>query len=199
MKFGFSSSGNAETGNARIATPNTRISTTAQTNSGITAAESPPTVNTRSTFLPLFIAAAMPPKMLMGAIKINATIANCADLPAAGPKISPTGCSYCNEVPRSPVTTPPIHRPYCTTSGLSKPFSLFQISKASTVASLPRVCLAISPGKIEVIKKMITETMTRVKSDSPTRLTMNLSIEISSLATTEQHLLTCRTNKKRPT
>ena len=111
-----------------VTTTTTKTSNTAQTNSGITAADKPPTVNIRSTFLPLFIAAAMPPKILIGAIKINATIANCADLPAAGPKISETGCSYCNEMPRSPVTTPPIQRPYCTTSGLSKPFSLFQIS-----------------------------------------------------------------------
>ena len=48
----------------------------------------------------------------------------------------------------------------------------------------------MSPGMIEVIKNTINETITNVKIESPIRLTMNLNIELLSLATTPLTLLT---------
>ena len=167
------SSGKAETGKARIETPKSKIRSTDQTNSGITAAESPPTVINLSANFPRFIAASIPPRTLNGTMMRNATSAIWADLVAAGASSSETGISYVVETPRLPLINSLFIFMNWVTSGLSRPCSFLYSSTDSIDASRPSFCRATSPGSTFVMKKTIMVTTTMVIAESKMRLKMN--------------------------
>ncbi len=89
-------------GNQSSHTANTMIKTIPETNSGMTVADSPPTVIIRSVSLPLRSAAMIPPNTPSGTTITKATTASLAEFRRALPRSSETGRENEIESPKSP-------------------------------------------------------------------------------------------------
>ncbi len=77
-----------------------------------------------------------------------------------------------SEEPQSPVSIPPIQRPYCTRSGSFSPNDSRRPASASGLDCVPMIIIATSPGRILVTAKVIAEIRNRVRSIEKTRLRM---------------------------
>ena len=123
----------AVTGSTCNQSANTRISTTAHTNSGITVMDNPPTEIARSRSRPWCRAATTPPRMPSGTTSTNASSASFTEFASAVHSMLATGRRNAYDVPRSPWATPPIQSPYWATIGRSVPSSSIELRDRTLV------------------------------------------------------------------
>src|SRR5918998_3745582 len=121
-------SGNcAVVGNNPSPSEKTTMKNTAQTNSGIAVAESPPTEIRRSRKLPSWIAAVTPPAIASGTTITNASSASLPEATSGSNRTSDTG-RFWTDSPRSPVTKFENQSQYWVSSGSLAPSSSFSAS-----------------------------------------------------------------------
>ncbi len=77
----------------------------------------------------------------------------------------PIGTLNISDWPKSPVSMPPIQRPYCTTSGSSRPSDLRRPASAAGLLCVPMIIIATSPGRMLVTAKVMTEIRNSVSDD----------------------------------
>src|SRR3954452_4779196 len=137
-----------EIGSTLSQMPKIRITTIPETTSGITTADRPTTLSTRSSGLPTLSAATTPPMIPSGTTRMKATAASLSELPSALVSRGPIAAWYWYELPGLPVTKLVIHVQYCSITGLSVPSWCDSDLTAEGAASGPRIARAGSPGRI---------------------------------------------------
>ena len=75
-----------------------------------------------------------------------------------------------SDVPQSPVSIPPIQRPYCTISGSFRPSDWRSPSSASGFDCVPMIIIATSPGRMLVTPKVTSEIRNSVRITDKSRL-----------------------------
>jgi len=79
-------------------------------------------------------------------------------------KSSAIGVLNTREFPQSPISMPPIHRPYCTTSGSLSPRDLRKPASATGLLWVPMIIVATSPGRMVVTPNVMTEMSNSVRT-----------------------------------
>ena len=76
------------------------------------------------------------------------------------------GSLYRRLIPQSPVSMPPIHRPYCSMRGSLSPSDSRSPASAVGLLWVPMIIMATSPGRMWVIANVTMEMRKRVRTKS---------------------------------
>jgi len=145
------------------------MATIAQKNSGTAMKKYCAMVSAWSLGLPTCVAEWMPSASPSTATRMNAHTASSAERPSASPTSGAIGRCIISERPRSPWSTPPSQRPYCTYQGSLSPSEASSSRICSLVAYWPRIACATLPGSSIVIAKMRNDITATIATTWPSR------------------------------